>query len=89
MPALDIDCSTVVSLDQIHDIISSELSFPSWYGRNFDALHDCLTDISVETVIRLNNFSRLYESIGRKADILKRVLTKASEENTSLSVTFE
>lgn len=89
MPALDINCSTITELDQIHDYIASELCFPCWYGKNFDALHDCLTDISEVTVIKLKEFDSLYDSIGRKADILKRVLLEASLENASLSLIFE
>jgi RNAse (barnase) inhibitor barstar len=28
------------------DAIGAALSFPTWYGRNLDALHDCLVDLS-------------------------------------------
>ncbi len=28
------------------DAIGAALSFPSWYGRNLDALYDCLVDLS-------------------------------------------
>lgn len=28
------------------DAIGAALSFPEWYGRNLDALHDCLVDLS-------------------------------------------
>lgn len=28
------------------DAIGAALSFPAWYGRNLDALHDCLVDLS-------------------------------------------
>ncbi|GAA1950509.1 barstar family protein [Amycolatopsis minnesotensis] len=28
------------------DAIASALSFPDWFGRNLDALYDCLTDLS-------------------------------------------
>lgn len=28
------------------DAIAAALSFPDWFGRNLDALHDCLTDLS-------------------------------------------
>ncbi len=28
------------------DAIGAALNFPAWYGRNLDALHDCLIDLS-------------------------------------------
>lgn len=28
------------------DAIATALSFPDWFGRNLDALYDCLTDLS-------------------------------------------
>jgi RNAse (barnase) inhibitor barstar len=28
------------------DAIAAALSFPEWFGRNLDALYDCLTDLS-------------------------------------------
>lgn len=40
-----------------HDYLKEELSFPDYYGKNLDALYDCLTDIGVETEIHLKNSS--------------------------------
>ncbi len=37
------------SADAIYDHLSRELSFPAYFGRNLDALHDCLTDIGAPT----------------------------------------
>ena len=34
------------STEEIHDYIAEELSFPSYYGKNLDALYDVLTDLS-------------------------------------------
>jgi RNAse (barnase) inhibitor barstar len=36
----------VTSKAEALDAIGVALSFPSWYGRNLDALHDCLADLS-------------------------------------------
>lgn len=36
----------VMSKAEALDAIGTALNFPAWYGRNLDALHDCLTDLS-------------------------------------------
>ncbi len=30
----------------LHDEMASKLDFPAYYGRNLDALHDCLSDVA-------------------------------------------
>ncbi len=35
--------------DAVYDYLSEELAFPPYFGRNLDALHDCLTDIGAPT----------------------------------------
>lgn len=41
------------SMPAIHDQLSEALGFPDWYGRNLDALHDCLTEVSFDVEFRL------------------------------------
>jgi ribonuclease inhibitor len=60
------------------------MGFPEWYGRNLDALHDCLGDIREETVIVLLN----WEKQGYQAAVL-RVLRDVAAENDSLCVIAE
>lgn len=38
-----------------HDYLKEMFNFPDYYGKNLDALYDCLTDIGVETEVRLLN----------------------------------
>ena len=38
-----------------HDYLKRIFNFPDYYGKNLDALYDCLTDIGVETEVRLLN----------------------------------
>lgn len=40
-----------------HEYLKEKLRFPDYYGKNLDALYDCLTDIGVETEIHLKNSS--------------------------------
>ena len=34
-----------------HDYIAEALDFPDYYGKNLDALYDCLTEIEADIVI--------------------------------------
>jgi len=36
----------VTSKAEALDVIGAALAFPVWYGRNLDALYDCLVDLS-------------------------------------------
>lgn len=38
-----IDLSNVLNRAQLHDLLSEALCLPAYYGRNLDALWDCLT----------------------------------------------
>ena len=38
-----------------HDYLKDALDFPDYYGKNLDALYDCLCEIGVETEIVLIN----------------------------------
>jgi RNAse (barnase) inhibitor barstar len=41
-----IDCSGVASKAALLRAIAETLAFPDWFGENWDALEDCLTDLS-------------------------------------------
>ena len=82
MKEIVIDCGTFSGPDQLHDVLAQELAFPQWYGRNWDALHDCLTAITETTRLTVRNLS----CIGPKAAVFRQVLADAEEENLCLIV---
>jgi len=41
-----IDLGSVCDKEQLLERLASALAFPQWFGRNWDALEDCLTDLS-------------------------------------------
>ncbi len=43
------DCSRWYSEKEMHSKLASQLNFPGYYGRNLDALNDCLSDIEIST----------------------------------------
>ena len=59
-------------------------AFPEWYGANFDALLDCLTDPDWLTapgqILLVLGFASLRRSIGKELSTLLEVLAAAAEE---------
>ncbi len=66
--------------DAVYDYLTEELGFPAYFGRNLDALHDCLTDIGAPTRLILT---------GTEAPVAQRflpVLRDAAKQNRYLSL---
>ncbi len=84
-----IDGAAIETREQLHDALARQLSFPDYYGRNLDALFDCLTDLAEETELRLVRRDELFAHLGVYADILQNVLRDACEENPHLRLITE
>ena len=65
---------------QAHAYIQEQLQLPEHYGKNLDALHDCLTDIREDTGIVLY----LPENMERFAAGIRCVFEDACAENPHL-----
>ena len=40
-----LDGNNITNRETLHDTLATSLQLPDWYGRNLDALYDCLLDI--------------------------------------------
>ncbi len=56
MDTIIIDCGPVNSAASLHDALAHALELPEYYGKNLDALYDCLTDVEMPTQLILMNF---------------------------------
>ena len=81
------DCSKITDKASFHDEISSALSFPDYYGKNLDALYDCLTELSDQHLV-LEHFSALENTLGDYASSIKQVFQEAENDCLSLCITF-
>ena len=79
-----IDGAVIETREQLHDTLAAQLSLPAYYGRNLDALYDCLTDIHEDTELRLTHADTLFAHLGVYADVLQTVLRDACAENPRL-----
>ena len=76
----------LVSLEQMHEYLARELGFPEYYGANFSALNDCLTDISQPTRIVIDRDNSVDEPWFDKACA---IMARASLENENLQIVLK
>ena len=65
-----------------HDALAQAFGFPEYYGRNLDALHDCLCEIGEETAIVMTDMDEENPQARRFLD----VLADSARENPRLSL---
>lgn len=68
----------------LHEELACQLELPAWYGRNLDALYDCLTAIAEDTQLVLLD----WPDSGYGAQMM-RAMCDAAQENEKLTVTVE
>mgnify|MGYP003299397037 CR=1 FL=1 len=88
MKTVILDGNEIISMSDIHNIFAEELDFPDYYGRNLDALYDCLGDVTDEVEIVIENREELSEMLGISFDRLCNLFVDVSEENENISVSF-
>ena len=86
MVEVRINGETILHKTMLHDDLKEALHFPRWYGKNLDALYDCLTDLSEDTVLLLSNRSSLQQNLGVYEERFERVLRQAAAKNPHLTV---
>lgn len=84
-----LDGNKLTNRELLHNTLAESLSFPNWYGRNLDALYDCLTDFHEEAEIRILHEASLKENLGNYALLLLKVLQEAARANPRIRLTAE
>ena len=65
-----------------HQHLQEALGFPAYYGKNLDALYDCLTDM--KGVIRLYRTAAMRRSLRMYAEKILRVLKDAQSDRLKI-----
>lgn len=81
MRSITLDCMRMTSRAAMHTCLKEMLALPSNYGRNLDALYDCLTAITAPTDIILREPNVLDCGCGM---LFLEVLADAAAENELL-----
>lgn len=85
-----IDVSAVKNSYELHQLLKRQLSFPNFYGNNWDAFWDAITGL-VELPKRLVfiGWGELVKSLPRDAKILKECLEDKNNKYPSTFVEVE
>lgn len=67
MKKIILDAKKMTSKNTTHKYLKDVLDLPEYYGENLDALWDCLTEISEDISITIENADVLEENLGEYA----------------------
>ena len=79
-----LDCTKMTDREAAHEYIAKVLGFPEYYGKNLDALFDCLTDMK-SCEIKMENKEGL-KNLGEYNAALLAVFKEAALANGKINV---
>ena len=79
---IEIPMDGTMAMAAIHAQLAETFRFPDYYGRNLDALYDCLTDVQEDARIRLVNA----EALEWQGNVLQILLKRAAHNNPHLQI---
>ena len=68
-----LDGKKMVSREETHQYLKETFGFPDYYGKNLDALHDCLTEMA-DLEVEFINEEDMLAALGRYGEKLLQVL---------------
>lgn len=89
MKTVVIDGREMYSRDAAHAYLANVLSFPGYYGKNLDALYDCLTDISEPTHIVIYKFPDFTDCPENYLCSLLDTIVAGVKDNSFLTLSFD
>ena len=88
MKIVVIDGRKMTDRETTHTYLKRKLSLPEYYGRNLDALFDCLCEMN-DVQIVVAYVQEMKDNLRRYADNIINVFEAAEQKNPKLSVIVE
>ena len=79
MRRIELDGACLTRRGQAMEYLDGRLELPEWWGRNLDALHDCLTEVGQPTRVEVVDCGALEGTVFGQG--LLRVLEDTAWEN--------
>ena len=89
MKTIVLDGAEMLTKETAHAYLAARLALPEWYGKNLDALYDCLTERGEATLLVLYRQEVMAETLGSYAFALTDTLREAATENPKLTFTTD
>jgi RNAse (barnase) inhibitor barstar len=70
---VEIDVSAAQTREQLHDLLAGELNFPDYYGKNWDAFDECISDpeVNLPDRVRVRGMDVLARTLPREAALFR------------------
>ena len=81
-----LDGAKMTGREEAHGYLREKLHFPDYYGKNLDALYDCLTEIGTETVLVWYRPEEMLSALGDYGKKLMDTVEDAAADNKDLTV---
>jgi len=78
MKSVILDAKKMLKKEKMHEYFAKKFDLPEYYGKNLDALFDCLCEINEPTLIKLKNEDTLQ---GDTKESLIRLFHDVCNEN--------
>ena len=89
MTTVYLDIYPIFTKEAFHEAVRNVLDLPAYYGRNLDALYDCLGDICTDTQLVVQNADILEKNLGPYGAVIRQVLQAAALDNPHFTVLWE
>ena len=63
MKSVILDAKKMLEKEKMHEYFAKKFDLPEYYGKNLDALFDCLCEINEPTLIKIKNENALDSAI--------------------------